>query len=863
MSSGRVHVNRHGSVQIDSGGALRTPLPVHVSPPAPAPVRSPVRTAPLASAYSKASPTLVSRVPQSLVRTSASPEGVLRVTPAFRAHVQTRVAPDGSTLVDYQQEVDGVTVPTVRPNRSAPLELEQTVDRRHQRLAIAGSSIMSFVFGGLADQKPGVSDLNRFNVYADGRMIQTAPHPHNDKCADHYCKRTLHEGDAWLEVLRKHMHAGSKFEDAAFEHGANTIGAVPAAVALANRPAAASKLAFAQLQTANVEWERVVERNKKKCYLWFKFIDDDASMGEDRGKCYGFEAGLKLESDVTARIPETKNDADKWGPAPAFIRRAEEITRRALAGEDLSAFVWGDGVSFVANHVRSDVERFPLKFRGVGTNHRVCRNIKTPETAPLGHARIVVALELEFSADVFMFEEGMTEDGRVITPGDIRGGRAKNQSFSSALTILSCDDHLLYDIMPDVPTALRRTGEGDQQEFNDQGVYAFRFFRDGEWRIVVVDDYLAIDSDSKQLIFAAPPHRNFELYSVLAEKAFAKLNGSYKLTEGGSVESALSDLAGCVPFHYRIGPTLDGQYGGGSAGRERLWNDMCALRAESSLVGCSWSTAASTGNSVAQFSGVYGDTAYGVVALHYCTLVSGETERLVRIRSPRGYAGAYAGAWRAGGPEWLDVTVAEKERIGYCGGMDSTFFMSLEDFFNLWTSLHVGRMLMPTPYRQSTWTQYNVVGEFGADNEGFGSGSIAHCSQFQLKVAEDCEVVVTIDLSDRRVIEHVAAQQGEVAPLYGEAGRATADYPGIALPILKSARDENPIGQIYEGMLVQDGPVFMSQERWHSVQYKLRKEDGAFNITPATHRKYVGPYYLRVFTSKPSTLMPIVPLALA
>jgi hypothetical protein len=586
--------------------------------------------------------------------------------------------------------------------------------------------------------------------------------------------------------------------------------------------------------------------------LWFKFIDDEMPLGADRGKCYGFEAGLKDEAEVTALIPDSKNDAQQWSMAAAFIRRAKDITRRALACEDLDAFVWSDGISFVANHVRSDIERFPLKFRGIGTRHRVCRNVD-PSTMSLGHPRIAVALELEFAADVFTFEEGTTTEGRIIAPGDIRGGRAKNHPFTSALSMLSCDENLLYDIMPDVPPTLRRSGVGEQQEFNKSGVYAFRFYRDGQWRIVVVDDYLAVDSDSQELVFAKPPHENFELYSVLAEKAFAKLNGSYKLTERGSVAGTLADLAGAVPFHYRIGTTVDGQYGGasGGAGCERLWNDMRALRDEFSLVGCSW-TSSGAANTGVQFEGIYADVAYAVVALHDCTLESGETQRLVQIRSPRGHVGAYTGAWRAGGSEWERVAVEEKQRINYRVGMDSTFFMSLNDFFQVWTSLHVGRMLMPTPYRQSMWTQYNIIGEFGVDNLGLGTGTLAQYTQFQLKLTEDCEVVVSVDISDSRVLQHVAAQNGELATTY-----EGATNPGIALPILNHVRDENPVGQIYEGMLVQSGPIFMSQERWHSVQYSLRAGDGAFNIVPTTHRKYAGPYFLRVFTSKPSTLKPL------
>ena len=58
-----------------------------------------------------------------------------------------------------------------------------------------------------------------------------------------------------------------------------------------------------------------------------------------------------------------------------------------------------------------------------------------------------------------------------------------------------------------------------------------KFYKDGEWRVVTIDDQLPCRND-KHLIFSRCKDDN-EFWVPLMEKAFAKLNGSYISIESG------------------------------------------------------------------------------------------------------------------------------------------------------------------------------------------------------------------------------------------------------------------------------------------------------------------------------------------
>jgi hypothetical protein len=82
------------------------------------------------------------------------------------------------------------------------------------------------------------------------------------------------------------------------------------------------------------------------------------------------------------------------------------------------------------------------------------------------------------------------------------------------------------------------------REYNDSGVYFVRFCKNGLWTSVRVDDYIPCFPGSGPVFTRS--HGN-ELWALLAEKAYAKLHGSYVGIQSGQSYEALMDLTG-APF---------------------------------------------------------------------------------------------------------------------------------------------------------------------------------------------------------------------------------------------------------------------------------------------------------------------------
>jgi len=71
------------------------------------------------------------------------------------------------------------------------------------------------------------------------------------------------------------------------------------------------------------------------------------------------------------------------------------------------------------------------------------------------------------------------------------------------------------------------------QEFNQEGIYAIKFYINGQKRIVYVDDLLPVMPGTDTLAFARSMEEG-EFWICLMEKAWAKLHGSYSLVVGGT-----------------------------------------------------------------------------------------------------------------------------------------------------------------------------------------------------------------------------------------------------------------------------------------------------------------------------------------
>ena len=477
-------------------------------------------------------------------------------------------------------------------------------------------------------------------------------------------------------------------------------------------------------------------------YLDFAFLDDDAALGDNAGRCYGFD-------------PEWKDSPSNEGPdsasplGAAFTERASVIVRKIIAGSPLLSETWEGGAEFIAGHVSRLLERFPLPLKEIGVGF-----VAIDHRESLGKARINVSLELRFEEKVHMFYR--PESGAA-SEGTIKQGALRDCYFLCAMSILSTHQRLLFDVLPDIPPELRGPDLGtrtpvDEQQFNLGGVYAARFWRDGQWRVVLVDDWMPCD-ERGNLLFASPPNSPPELWSLVCEKAYAKLNGSYGAIEEGSCEIAMVDLCGGVPFALKMGPRCAGSKFGGIDGRgmRNIWDALLKWKKEHAIVGVSW--ASSGGTDSEQYRGTFGNHSYGIVG---CYTVSGPegAEQLIKLRNPHGHGGEYSGDWRDADVRWKHIANDVKNRVGHVDADDGLFFMRLKDFYELWEDISVCRPLQPTPYMTTEWNVWQIEGEWcGSSARGFSVTAVDAkvADQFQITLDVDCEVVVCLAQPSSRV----------------------------------------------------------------------------------------------------------------
>ncbi|ELU11032.1 hypothetical protein CAPTEDRAFT_206319, partial [Capitella teleta] len=80
--------------------------------------------------------------------------------------------------------------------------------------------------------------------------------------------------------------------------------------------------------------------------------------------------------------------------------------------------------------------------------------------------------------------------------------------------------------------------------------FQFHVWRFGEWREIIVDDYLPVIDGHLAYCssLGSPP----EFWGALLEKAYAKFHKAYEAIETGNPLNALTDLTGDVCEHYSV-----------------------------------------------------------------------------------------------------------------------------------------------------------------------------------------------------------------------------------------------------------------------------------------------------------------------
>jgi hypothetical protein len=119
-----------------------------------------------------------------------------------------------------------------------------------------------------------------------------------------------------------------------------------------------------------------------------------------------------------------------------------------------------------------------------------------------------------------IFEDGVEME-------DIKQGALGNCYFLSALAALAIKGQRIKDLFV-------------TKEFNEAGIYVVRFYINGKQQNVTIDDYFPFDPRVKRPAFSQT--NDNELWVLILEKAWAKINGSYENTISGQTNDALSFL---------------------------------------------------------------------------------------------------------------------------------------------------------------------------------------------------------------------------------------------------------------------------------------------------------------------------------
>ena len=194
------------------------------------------------------------------------------------------------------------------------------------------------------------------------------------------------------------------------------------------------------------------------------------------------------------------------------------------------------------------------------------------------------------------------------------------------------------------------------RKFNEEGYYEIIFFIDGEWQIVFLDDYFPYDPKKNKFAFATP--HGHELWAMLLEKAWAKLNGGYSNIIGGIVSEPISALTG-FPTEYLSHKQME---------EDEIYEKIEEGDKEGTIM-----SSASKGNDIVEQR--------GLVKSHAYTLISAKkwVDRnlyLLKLRNPWG-EGEWNGKWSDNSPYW---TEEYKKYFGFTKRNDGIFWIDIFDY---------------------------------------------------------------------------------------------------------------------------------------------------------------------------------------
>lgn len=252
-----------------------------------------------------------------------------------------------------------------------------------------------------------------------------------------------------------------------------------------------------------------------------------------------------------------------------------------------------------------------------------------------------------FNGNYLLFED-------TIDMSDINQGTLGDCYFLSSVAAMTEFPNLIYQIFK-------------TKSINKYGYYELIFFIDGQWQIVIIDDYLPIDLQKGTLSFSRT--KKSEIWVPLLEKAWAKINGGYTNIISGWMHHCLQAFTGFPSIHYsHANYKIEDLYKAISFADRK----NCIITSSSQKDATEFKDSDNEANA----TGLINSHAYTVIGCNEI-ISKGKKINLLKIRNPWGFK-EWKGDWGDDSELW---GVQERKQVGFEKKEDGIFFMSMEDYF--------------------------------------------------------------------------------------------------------------------------------------------------------------------------------------
>ena len=259
----------------------------------------------------------------------------------------------------------------------------------------------------------------------------------------------------------------------------------------------------------------------------------------------------------------------------ASSRRESRRRRRQMMTAEAEPATKANSIAVKASRDSVGEERVRLLANGITSSAKFCDTTFPAVEATLykdgrpGRFGTVQWLRPEEFGDVRQKAQSFVN---ACDPGDINQGALGDCYFLAALANCAMERDLIEDLIV--------------EDFAQTGLYGVKIFRYGTWETVVVDDLvpckLSDASKTWEPLFAKSSKEGKEMWTIIAEKAWAKVNGSYTAIEGGIAEDMLVYLTGGASISINMdSPSVVSN----PAAASQLWERLAAARPERSADG--------------------------------------------------------------------------------------------------------------------------------------------------------------------------------------------------------------------------------------------------------------------------------------